>query len=84
MGNAVVTTDERTAGAIDYARKIWQARYFWTHLALSDLRTRWRRSFLGALWSLIQPLAMTALLTIVFSRIFQATSAATRRTSSRA
>jgi len=56
---------------MDYLRKIWQARYFWTHLALSDLRTRWRRSFLGALWSLIQPLAMTALLTLVFARIFK-------------
>ncbi len=60
------------ADAASYIRKIWEARYFWTHLALSDLRTRWRRSFLGALWSVIQPLAMTALLTIVFSRIFHA------------
>jgi lipopolysaccharide transport system permease protein len=56
---------------MDYLAKVWAARYFWTHLALSDLRTRWRRSFLGALWSLLQPLAMTALLAIVFSRIFQ-------------
>jgi lipopolysaccharide transport system permease protein len=57
---------------MDYLRKVWQARYFWTHLALSDLRTRWRRSFLGALWSIVQPLAMTVLLTVVFSRIFNA------------
>ena len=45
----------------DYAAGIWQARYFWTHLALSDLRSRWRRSFFGALWSIIQPLGMTLL-----------------------
>jgi lipopolysaccharide transport system permease protein len=57
---------------MEYLRKVWRARYFWTHLALSDLRTRWRRSFLGALWSLIQPLGMTLLLTVVFSRIFNA------------
>ena len=57
---------------MDYVRKVWQARYFWTHLALADLRTRWRRSFLGALWSLVQPLGMTVLLTVVFSRIFKA------------
>jgi lipopolysaccharide transport system permease protein len=56
---------------MDYLRKVWQARYFWTHLALSDLRTRWRRSFLGALWSVLQPLGMTLLLTLVFSRIFK-------------
>lgn len=56
---------------MEYLCKVWQARYFWTHLALSDLRTRWRRSFLGALWSIVQPLGMTLLLTIVFSRIFK-------------
>jgi lipopolysaccharide transport system permease protein len=53
-----------------YWNGIWQARYFWTHLALSDLRSRWRRSFFGALWSIIQPLGMTLLLALVFSRLF--------------
>ncbi|MGQ9557381.1 MAG: ABC transporter permease [Desulfurispora sp.] len=53
-----------------YWQGIWAARYFWMHLALSDLRARWRRSFLGMLWSIIQPLGMTALLSIVFSKIF--------------
>ena len=55
----------------DYAAGIWQARYFWTHLALSDLRSRWRRSFFGALWSIIQPLGMTLLLALVFSKLFK-------------
>jgi homopolymeric O-antigen transport system permease protein len=55
---------------MSYAAQVWAARYFWTHLALADLRTRWRRSFLGAVWSLLQPLGMTLLLTFVFSRIF--------------
>lgn len=53
-----------------YFSGIWRSRYFWMHLALSDLRSRWRRSFLGALWSIIQPLGMTALLAIVFSKMF--------------
>lgn len=57
---------------MDYARGIWDARYFWTHLALSDLRSRWRRSFLGILWTIIQPLGMTLLLAIVFGKIFHA------------
>lgn len=56
---------------IDYWNGIWKARYFWTHLALSDLRSRWRRSFFGALWSVIQPLGMTLLLAIVFSKMFK-------------
>ncbi|ABO51634.1 ABC-2 type transporter [Desulforamulus reducens MI-1] len=54
----------------NYFQRVWAARYFFTHLALSDLRSRWRRSFFGILWSIIQPLGMTALLSIVFSKIF--------------
>jgi lipopolysaccharide transport system permease protein len=53
-----------------YFTGIWEARYFWIHLALADLRSRWRRSFFGVLWSLIQPLGMTLLLALVFSRMF--------------
>ncbi len=54
----------------DYWAGIWKSRYFWMHLALADLRSRWRRSFFGALWSIIQPLGMTALLAVVFSQMF--------------
>jgi len=53
-----------------YIAGIWNSRYFWTHLSLSDLRYRWRRSFFGVLWSIMQPLGMTLLLAIVFGRIF--------------
>lgn len=56
---------------ISYVKGVWRARYFWTHLALSDLRSRWRRSFLGALWSIIQPLGMTLLLAVVLSKMFK-------------
>jgi len=55
---------------MSYFAKIWDARYFWIHLSLSDLRYRWRRSFFGVFWSIIQPLGMTLLLSIVFGRIF--------------
>lgn len=54
-----------------YLIRIWNARYFWVHLALSDLRYRWRRSFFGAMWSVIQPLGLTLLLAIVFGKIFK-------------
>lgn len=55
---------------LNYFRGIWRARYFWTHLAFADLRSRWRRSFFGALWSIIQPLGMTLLLAVVLSKMF--------------
>lgn len=60
---------------MEYARGIWAARYFWFHLVLSDLRARWRRSFFGILWSMLQPLGLTILISIVFSQIFNSTLA---------
>ena len=45
-----------------YLAGIFHSRYFWMHLALSDLRSKWRRSFMGMLWSIIQPLGLTPLL----------------------
>lgn len=54
----------------NYFSGIWNARYFWVHLSLSDLRSRWRRSFFGILWTVIQPLGMTLLLAVVFGKIF--------------
>lgn len=56
----------------DYLKQVWAARYFWWNLAMSDLRSRWRRSFFGVLWSILQPLGLTALLALVFSRLFHA------------
>ena len=53
-----------------YFKDIWAARYFWWHLSMSDLRSRWRRSFIGVFWSILQPLGLTLLLSLVFSRIF--------------
>jgi len=61
--------------ALRYFVEIGESRYFWIHLSLSDLRARWRRSFLGAVWSLIQPLAMTGLLAFVFGRVFHVDTA---------
>jgi lipopolysaccharide transport system permease protein len=40
---------------------------------MADLRARWRRSFFGVFWSILQPLGLTLLLALVFSRIFGAT-----------
>ena len=56
---------------MQYLRGIWFARYFWINLALADLRARWRRSFLGAAWSILQPLGMTGLIAFVLGRILK-------------
>jgi lipopolysaccharide transport system permease protein len=58
-------------GMAEYLERIWDSRYFWIHLAMADLRAKWRRSFFGILWSIIQPLGLTILLAVVFGRIFK-------------
>lgn len=58
---------------INYLKGVWDARYFWVHLSLSDLRSRWRRSFFGVLWSILQPLGITLLISIVFGKMFNST-----------
>lgn len=53
-----------------YMAAIWKCRYFWLSLVQMDLRSRYRRSLLGLGWSLLHPIAMTAVLCQVFPRIF--------------
>jgi lipopolysaccharide transport system permease protein len=57
-------------GAINYVAEIWDYRYFWVSLVQADLRRRYRRSLLGVGWSLLQPIIMTVVLTVVYSRLF--------------
>ena len=41
------------------------------NLTLRDLKVKYRRSVLGVLWSVLNPLLMMAVLTVVFSQIFR-------------
>jgi lipopolysaccharide transport system permease protein len=52
-----------------YLSDIWATRHFWTHLARAELRARFRRSRLGLLWALLQPLLLTMLMAFVFGTI---------------
>ena len=54
----------------NYFDEIWRCRYFWLTLAINDLRCRYRRSIVGIGWSLLQPIAMTAVLCVAFHQIF--------------
>ncbi|MBY0456280.1 MAG: ABC transporter permease [Gemmataceae bacterium] len=49
---------------------VWTARHFLLALVKLDLRVRYRRSVLGVGWSLLHPLAMTGVFTVVFSQLF--------------
>lgn len=59
-----------THTAFGYTADIWRCRYFWMSLVKMDLRTRYRRSVLGLGWSLLNPIAMTTVICIVFHRLF--------------
>ena len=50
--------------------EIWTLRHFWLALAGHDIKERYRRSFVGIAWSLIKPAAMTLILTVIFSNVF--------------
>ena len=51
---------------LGYCNSVWECRWFWLSLVRADLRSRYRRSFLGLGWSLLQPIAMTVVLCVVF------------------
>jgi ABC-type polysaccharide/polyol phosphate export permease len=53
-----------------YLGAIWNCRFFWLSLVKMDLRSRYRGSVLGIGWSLLHPIAMTAILCVVFRVAF--------------
>lgn len=57
---------------IQDAATIWKFRYFWLSLVKMDLVTRYRKSVLGVFWSLLQPIGMTAIFCLVFSKLMRA------------
>lgn len=54
---------------IHHLTAIWKFRHFLYSLVRLDLRLRYRRSVLGIGWSLLNPLAMTAVYVLVFGTI---------------
>lgn len=62
--------EEGIPGMLTYFDSIWRYRHFWISLVKLDLRTRYRRSYLGMGWSLLHPVCMTAVMCLVFHRIW--------------
>lgn len=55
---------------LTYSSNVWKYRYFWGALVRMDIRSRYRGSWLGAGWSLLHPLAMSAVMCLVFHKLF--------------
>ncbi len=56
-----------------YIEQVIAYRHFWAHLAVSDLRARFRRSYLGILWLVIQPMLLTIIMGSVLKYVFNQT-----------
>ncbi|OAI42036.1 hypothetical protein AYO40_02055 [Planctomycetaceae bacterium SCGC AG-212-D15] len=54
-----------------YVAEVWRRRRFWYSLAKLDLELRYRESILGCAWSMLHPLAMTAVLCVAFGTVFR-------------
>ncbi len=50
-----------------YFSEIWRLRHFWMALVRVDLRNRYRRTIIGMGWSLLHPIAMTAVFCVFFA-----------------
>ena len=53
-----------------YIRRIYKVRFFLAHLVRWDIKYKFRGSVLGLIWSILQPLLLTAIIASVFSFIF--------------
>ncbi|MGG4144503.1 ABC transporter permease [Paenibacillus algorifonticola] len=53
-----------------YMKKIYRTRYFWSHLVRAELKNKFRRSKLGILWTFMNPLLLTLLMSTVFGTVF--------------
>lgn len=54
----------------NYWQAIWTSRYFWLHLARAELKYKFRRSRLGLLWTMIHPLMLMLMITLIFGNLF--------------
>ena len=55
---------------LQYIREFWQYKDLLKLLVERDIKLKYRRSFLGYLWSILNPLMIMIVMTIVFSTMF--------------
>lgn len=62
---------KRVSPALEELRGIFQYRDLIYQLVRRDIVTRYKRSILGIAWTMLQPLGMMIVMTIVFSNLFR-------------
>lgn len=62
----VFSSDSANTNVLTSAREAWKFRGFIGYMTKRDLRTTYTRSYLGWIWSLLNPIAEVAIYSIVF------------------
>ena len=62
----VFSSDTANTTVVSSAREAWRYRDFISYMTKRDLRTTYTRSYLGWVWSLLNPIAEVAIYSIVF------------------
>ena len=65
------TTLESDGKRVSYFQEVWRYRSLCINLVGADLRARFRRSRLGIIWAVIQPLAFSLIVAAVWGALFQ-------------
>lgn len=68
---AVYDSDAAAIPVIHEMRELLRYRFLVWNLIVRDLKVRYKRSFLGFVWVMLNPLLTMAVLTIVFSQLFK-------------
>lgn len=55
-----------------FVKVLWNARHLWYQLTRREIQSRYRGSFLGMAWSILQPLLVLVVYAFVFSVVFKA------------
>lgn len=66
MPPPTTSTSDQATGLLARVKELAGARDLWVHLTLRELRGKYKRSVLGWAWSLLNPLAMMGIYTLVF------------------
>ena len=69
--NYVYDSTSSRAPAIAELFELWRYRDLLRLLVINSIKTRYRRSLLGVVWTLLNPLMMTLVLTIAFTTIMR-------------
>ncbi|HEX8289851.1 MAG TPA: ABC transporter permease [Pyrinomonadaceae bacterium] len=70
VGETVVISSSNSWAALDL-KSLWAYRELFYFLALRDIKVRYKQTFLGVTWVLLQPFATTLVFTVLFSRFGQ-------------